>query len=106
MAWGMHDGIAELIVLCRLTGLFFWEGKFGFCTDPDRAGTGGGGPREGIETDWILCIDSTNCGAFTFGGSLGGGDVDEEVEAFRAGILGKFCVGWIASILMGIGCMT
>lgn len=80
---------------CCVGGCEYW-------TEPDLAGMGGGVPRVGTITDWVLFeVSDESCGGFTFGGSLEGGDVDD----VRAGIDGNFCwvEGCTASAFTGTG---
>lgn len=98
----MPAGIAEFIVCWRLMGWTgFCVGGWEYWTDPDLAGIGGG---VRTMTDWVLFEASDeSCGAFTFGGSLEGGEV-----GFRAGIDGNFCwvEGCTASAFTGTGWPT
>lgn len=94
-------GIADVIVLWRRTGRVSLPE---YCTEPDLAGIGGGGPRvDDVTTDWARFAASANCGGLTLGGSDEGGDVDC-VDGFLAGILGTLVWGWTGSAFTEIGC--
>lgn len=83
----------------------FCEGGCEYCTEPERAGMGGGVPRVWTITDWVLLHGSDDSwGGLIFGGSLEGGDIDV-TDVLRAGIDGSFWCCVVAAAA-AIGCMA